>query len=277
MNFGSDEFKELIIQAYNNPQMYREFMSQLYAVVKEYTEKKLDVGFQPDQLGKGSKGLCTQYILKKDYDDIVQNVFFNVTRNFDKFVIKMDMYTEAQRQAWLRVIVYRCTADYIKKSMAGNVSGDSMSPDALMTDPFGIDGHMMDYETAEILRKMIRVVTSFRSKPQKIMAFVYNAVIFFHISGHKKNCDAIATCNFMNEKSYHRLKELMIKLIEILFRLKLSNDDIMPLPDILGSDFPTERGMEVCNVTEKDVTDWTNRIRTKLFMFREAIYGKEDI
>lgn len=278
MQFGSNEMKDLLILAYNEPNMYEKAMIELHETVKAYTISKIQKGFLEGEIHIGSKAITTELIEYQDYDDIVGDVFCGVVLSLERFIdnITQNDYTEAQRQAWLRRIIYNTIAKYLKKKNK-DLSTLSITEIKNETDEelYGNDFVFYDIKFEDLLRNIVRVACLAPSKPEKIMAYIFNVIIFREISGHKHNGAAQATSNYMNGKRLYVLKNSMLESFKQIFNVTITVEDIEPLVEVLGDNSPSERGKEICEVTPKKVADWSNRIKTHIFKYRTEIFGEE--
>lgn len=278
MQFGSEEMKELLILAYRNPSMYESAMVELHETVKAYTISKIKKGFAAGEIDFGSKPLTTEFIEYQDYDDIISEAFCRVVHSLERFIpniIKND-YTPAQRQAWLRRIVYITIADHFKKKGADipSLDVDEMK-NRNKQEKYGEDYIFRSVRFEDLLINIVRVACKAPSKPEKIMAYIFNVIIFREISGHRQNGAAQTTSNYMNGKKLHALKDTIVILFERVFDITVTPADIRSLVVSLGDEVSTVKGNEICETTPKMVADWSNRIKTFVYKHKRIILGEE--
>lgn len=274
--FGSDEMKELLIKAYNEPEQYYEsVMREVYNSVWHYAYAWIVKGFEEDAVFPGSKPLGTKNLTEEDRRDAVCEIIMAVRRGLDRFILNVmeNDYSPAQRQAWLRSLIYKRLADFLKK-MAAKLKEDG--DDALEKYK---DESVSDFSESlrfkETLGQLVSVACSAPYKPEKILVYLFNMFIFREISGREQNCDSKRTCRFIDGKTWFTLKKQMLYAFERVYDVRLSADLIKPICDAFGEDKPTEKGQVVCDVSPKTVTDWTNRMNTYMFKCKDNFYKAE--
>ncbi len=278
MQFGSEEMKEMLIQAYTQPDKYQQIMEEVYESVKAHTLERLTSGFKEDELEYGSKPITTSNIQYYEYDDIVNEVFCRVVCSLEAFILNelRKGHTEAQRQAWLRRIIYVTFADYYKKKRRCVPTVSFVD----ITDEYGNELYNTDdpfYEDMyeKKMKNFVRIACLAPSKPEKILTYFFNSIIFLELTGHKKNGAAKLTCNYMNGKSLYELKQSMLMWFEYKFNIHITSAEISPLEIALGGDIPTKKGMEICDITPQTVSDWSNRIKTYVFKHKNEFFDEE--
>lgn len=278
MLFGSDEMRNLLIRSLNEPAIYQDVMDQVYESVKAYTLDKIKEGFKSGEVAFESKPISTEIIEFQDYGDIINDVMCRVICSLDKFIINIMQkdYTEAQRQAWLRRIIYNSLASYLSKkgktiSPLNETELKKYSDEKIPDTRFGF----YDVHLESTLKAILKIACGAPSKPEKVMAYIFNAIIFREISGHEKRGAAKATGKYMYGKQLYALKNSMLHAFKQVFDVRITNEDIKPLSDIVGIIGPTQAGKAIFMASPKMVSDWTNRIKTHVFKYKAQIYGEE--
>ena len=261
MLFGSDEmYNELKQAVYGETDDYDKIYQDLFECIKIYTVNRLKKGFRINEVkarGVTRKDLDTSEIHSSDYDDIVIDVFDRVFKYLDRFVnnCEREHYIAPQRQSWLRLQIHSACVDYLKNKIKFSPPTDieDKGPKA--------DERMLEFH--ELLKDVIHSVCTYKTDmPEKIMAYIFNVVIFKEYGERRENASAKTTLLFMNGKTMFVLKNEMCIYIYDIFYLKLNSEDISSIVKIVGDKAPTEAGNKICNITTKKITDWTNRIKT---------------
>lgn len=273
MHFGSDEMKELLICACDDPAMYEKAMIEVYESVKAYTLYRIKTGFIRGEIEQGSKGITTHTIEADEYEDIISEVFCRVVKSLDGFIKNANRYEPSQRQSWLRSIVYRTIADYLTERRRLVVSDELTEEEGNEKSRERDEFDAIHF--ASVLKNVVRVVCLAPSKPEKILAYIYNVLIFRELAGRRKNGAATAASNYMNGKKLHTLKNAMVEFIDAVFGVEITPEEIKPLILALGDEYPEGRGCDICEVTPKRVADWSNRIKTYLYSLRKEFFGEE--
>jgi len=276
--FGSDEMKELLLRAQEDETVYDIAMAELFQSVRSYTLSKLRLGvrYGKDDLNNDSE--TAPKLNEDDCEDIVGEVLCNVLKSLDKFInnLKNESYCEAQRQAWLKAIVYNTISAFFRKRYRQYINPVDFKDYMDLNYMFITDHGSVDYITLdETLKKIVKIACGINSKPEKILTFLFNTIIFREISGHQKNGSAKLTVEFMNGKSMYDLRNALIQLTDMVYGVALTEDEIAPLTTAFGNEMPTEKGSTICEISMKTVADWSNRIKTHLFKYKDEIFGEE--
>lgn len=268
MLFGSEEMKEFLRECYNKPEKYHEMHTELFESVKNYAKNKLSHGFDENEMSEGSVRIETNTFKEQDIEDITSETAMQVIKSLDGFIKNIDNNNELQRWAWIRTILYRSVIVFLKrkrkiKEIAGGEIIETSGSGAGLADEIAERSKFEDG-----MRKTIRVACNAPSKPEKILAYIYNSIIYKEISGNRKNSRTKDACAFMNGKILFELKKEAIKKICNVFAIRVYESDAGPLNDSLGLYEPTDLGFKVFDETEKTVTDWSNRIKTYMYKKR---------
>ncbi len=204
----------------------------------------------------------------------MSEVLCNVFRYLDKFLKNIEKYKEPQRQAWLRSIVYGTVAKHLRKkskdfllTLFGDMYNDGEEiPHTDSNESFNLEA---------IINSVLRVVCRAPSKPEKKLAYIFNVIVFHETFNRNFNGVSRFTSNFMHGKSLFTLKCEMIYLIEHIYEITVSAQDIAPLTQVVGADKPQDAGNVRCETTPKLVTDWTNRMKSYVCKFKTEIFNGE--
>lgn len=269
MLFGSEEMKEILLDIVQNPMHIYGAADIIQDCVIRHTAKRLDRGFEADELYKGSKALDASILDKQDGEEVINDVLKVVLTSLDDFTIAVieHNYNELQRQAWLRRIIYNIIAKHIRQKVK-----ELRVIDALTRQSEVSSAEHNSTADAETLVSLVRVVCKAPSKPEKIMAYIYNDFIFRELTARKKNASSVTTCRFMNGKKLFALKNVIPEALRYAFGISIKKSDMEPLIKTLGDHIPTEIGEKICSVTTKEITDWSHRMRTYVFMHSSEIF-----
>lgn len=282
MTFGSEEFKAILLGTLDGSVSSDEAMKVLYDIIMKYTHNRIARGFY---YGKGNeKMLVTYNILPEDADDIAVDVFCDVVKSLDSFISNIvdKNYSEKQRQAFLRKIVLAKCARFLNKNgLTDNIIDTEDDEEEITITP------VSEYRTPEyiavcndVIKNTITIVCDAPFKPEKILGYLYNVVIFSTIDGRNKNSSSKTTIEYMNDKILFVLKENFVPMFNGTYSMELSYEDIDSLSDVLGYDSATIKGKEIFAATAKHITDWTNRMKTYIYKYRRELLdekGNDDI
>ncbi len=274
--FGSDAMKELLIKAYNEPEKhYESVMREVYKSVWCYAYSWVLKGFEENALYPGSKPLGTKNLTEEDRKDAVCEIIMTVRRILDKFILNIieHDYSEAQRQAWLRSVIYRKLADFLNDLASRHKEDGDETIEKRKDDSIADFSDSLHFK--EVLLHLVSLACAAPYKPEKIMIYLFNMFIFREISGREKNCDSKKTCRFANGKTWFVLTKQMLYAFYNVYDVVLPAEVIKPISDAFGAENATEKGQEVCNLTPKTVTDWTNRMNTYMFKYKDKYYKAE--
>ena len=196
--FGSEEMKEILIDLMQNPHHYARSAMIIQDCVIMHTTKRLVSGFAPGEIKAGSKGLSTAILSKEDGEEVINDVLRIVLTSLDSFTISIveNDYNELQRQAWLRSIIFRV----IVKHMRARINEIAVENRVVRhVDSYTEDRMPSMFEAT--VRDMLITACTAPSKPEKIMAYIFNDLIFREITARKKNADSSITCDYMNGKT----------------------------------------------------------------------------
>ncbi len=268
MLFGSEEMKDLLIRSTTDPTVYDQAMEELYNSIIHYCKGKLKTGFEPNEIRPGSKPLTGHNLSDADVDDVIGKVMLAVKTSLDGFILnaKNGVYAhEAQRQSWLRTILYRQLARFYEEEKIARLNGLSLEA---YYEAYGHDlvGSTDDFLGKECnIKEVVELACMASPMPEKVMAFLYNTVIFREFFGKTLNGPAKVTSNYMNNKRLYTLKEKLKEAIYVLYEVALTSKETLPLEVTLGKAEPTDKGMEKCSIDSKTVSDWSNRVKTYVF------------
>ena len=295
MHFGSEKFKYILlsmVESRCDKDKADEILVLLHDIVVTYTMRKIPVGFaegeifdfssdeDDDTASKGlkSKPLYSNKINTADYEDIAEDVFCSVIKGLDKFILNLYKaeYTEQRRQAWLRKIVYCTCARYLNQLGRFDFVIDS-EENGLQYIPMSTSkSPEFIAENAEIIQQTIQLVCKAPFKPEKILAYFYNTMIFRVIENRNKNGTSTATYKYMNGRQLYLLKNSFIDKFNTIYMIKISTDDLYALNEILGYNMATEKGTECFQATPKHITDWTSRVKTYVLKHKSNLLGEEE-
>lgn len=273
MHFGSDEMMEQMLLAVEDETVRESFVCTLEEIVCAYTFYRIKRGFAENEVKFGLPALNTDVIDAQDYKDLGKDVFCRVLVGLDGFIrnYREHNFNEKQRQAWLRRIVYNVLAKHLKRN------GFIRPEDEIEVEPSETPHVRSEDRIAfeAMMKRFLDVASGASPKPEKVLAFLFNAIIVRELMSRKSNSSAKTTCHIMNGKTLFELKNLAIKYICVAFDIDVSDEDIEPVSSCVGHTEPTEIGMMVCDLTEKTVTDWTHRVKAYVFERKDLILGKE--
>lgn len=278
MLFGSEEMKEVLKEMMMNPIAFEKNFYIVYDVVWKYTIDRVKNGFQGNESKSGRPALSLNYISKEDCEDIASEVVISVMKSLDKFVLNIDKYDERSRQAWLKRIVYNNFAAFIKKNSKVKPKKWDPTDEKSELDNMPSTGNVFDALFCdETLRLFVRCSCNAPSKPEKIICFLMNVLVFRVIAGRTQNNTSIATSEYVNGKRLFSLNHNFQRFVKSIYGVVLDEDEIGIINKKLGYDIPTQLGDCLCEATPKHITDWTNRMRDYLYLHRdEIIYGEEE-
>lgn len=285
MSFGSDEFKNQLLNMLDNDEARDEILWLLNIIVLKYTFRRVAIGFNKGEIfdygEKKSKPLYTDCISDEECYDIAGDVYCEVVKRIDRFILNIIErgYGEKQRQAWLRKIVYCACANYLGK--IGRVdfivdSGDD-EDDEIIYIPIS-DCRTPEYTAVctDVIRNTITVACNAPFKPEKILGYLYNVMIFKEFEGRTRNNSSQKTCEYMNDKILFLLKGEFAPAFNRIYEIELSHDDIDGLSIVLGYDTATVIGNRVFSATPKLITDWSNRMKTYLYQFKFNLLDEDE-
>lgn len=278
MLFGSEEMKEVLKEIMTDPIAFEKNFYIVYDVVWKYTIDRVKNGFQGNESKNGRPALSLNYISKEDCEDIASEVVISVMKSLDKFVLNIDKYDERSRQAWLKRIVYNNFAAFIKKMPKVKPKKLDPTDEKSELDNIPSPGNVFDALFCdETLRLFVRCSCNAPSKPEKIICYLMNVLVFRVIEGRTQNNTSAATSEYVNGKSLFSLNHNLQKFVKSIYGVVLDEDEIGIINKKLGYDIPTQLGDCLCEATPKHITDWTNRMRDYLYLHRdEIIYGEEE-
>lgn len=269
--------KEVLKEMMVSPAAFEKNFYIVYDVVWDYTIDRVKKGFEENESKNGRPALGLNYISKEDCEDIASEVVIAVMHSLDKFVLNIDKYDERSRQAWLKKIVYNKFAGFIKKKP--KVEPEKWDPTSEKSKWDDIPSTSNIYDTLfgdETLRLFVSCSCKAPSKPEKIICFLMNVLVFRVIAGRTQNNTSIATSEYVNGKKLFSLNRSFQKFVSSIYGIVL-NDEIEIINEKLGYEIPTQLGDCICEATPKHITDWTNRMRDYLYLHKnEIIYGEEE-
>lgn len=285
LQFGSEEMKSYLLRAYSFPEERNNVLRMLFDSVKMYTLYKIGTGFKAGEVPTKRKGgkcspLCTSNISRQEYDDIVAEVYRRVLDVLDGFInnLRENKYSLKQRQAWLRTIIYYACLEYLKKQneLQYSIDEDESAFDQISYRiSFEENSAEEMAEEKDTVQKLIRRICLSGSKPEKLLAYIFNVLVFKEHENRLYNSSAIHTSKYMNGKILFVLKCNMVSEVRKIYEVILQASTIKSLNKSLGEETATKKGEEVCCVTPKQITDWTNRIKTYIFKYRFEIFGED--
>lgn len=284
ISFGSNEFKYHLLNIFDSDEEYDEILKVLNIIILKYTFKKLSVGFKEGEIfdlgNKKSKPLYTDCISNEDCYDIAVAVFCEVVKKLDDFIKKIidNEYNEKQRQAWLRKIVYCACAKFLNKTGRIDYIIDSEDDEEVTYIPVS-EYKLPEYITvcSDMVRGTIGIACKAPFKPEKILGYLYNVMIFRELEGRKRNSSSTKTSEYMNDKILFILKEGFVPCFNQVYTINISFNDIDDLSKILGYDSATIAGEKIFSSTPKLITDWSNRMKTYLYKYKHNILDGEGV
>ena len=278
MQFGSEEMKEVLKEMMVSPEAFEKNFYIVYDVVWKYTIDRVKKGFESNESKNGRPALGLNYISKEDCEDIASEVVIAVMHSLDKFVLNIDKYNERSRQAWLKRIVYNKFAAFIKKKpKVEPEKWDPTSEKSKWDDVPAINNIYDALFCDETLRLFVRCACKAPSKPEKILCYLINVLVFRVIEGRTKNNTSTATSDYVNGKKLFILNHNFQKFVKLIYGIVLNDDEIGIINEKLGYEIPTQLGNCICEATPKHITDWTNRMGDYIYLHKyEIVNGEEE-
>lgn len=283
MTFGSDDFKFKLLSMLDSEEEAEELLRLLNIIVLKHTFNRVSIGFEEGEIykkeGKKSKPLNTSSISDQDCYDIAGEVYCEVVKRLNGFIqnIIEKEYNEKARQAWLRKIIYCACARHLNKVGKFDYIIDSEEEENEITYIPVSDFKSPEYIAVcnDIIKNTITIACDAPFKPEKILSYLYNVMIFRELEGRKKNSSAKTSCEYMNDKILFVLKENFVPNFNKIYTVELSYDDIDSLSMVLGYNSATIKGKELFSATPKHVTDWSNRMKTYIYKYRNNLLAEE--
>ena len=275
--FGSESFKQLLLASSESEEALQEMLKELEKIVYNYALLRLKIGFC-DSETKTGKGISTKLLRDelsagnpelgiREYHEFIGEAILKIRNGIHKFILNLDNYPEPnQRRAWLKTAVYNILATYLKKRMNklkpileneeslwyeyDDGTKKVMVEKAASTDFLPEKQAEVNSEKSEFAELIVRQACSLRSQPHNILAYLFNRIIIYELSGHKYNCDANATCKALNGHSLFQLKNVFISQFYKVYGIMLSEDVLCNLERKVGKDEPTEVGKLVFRFTD---------------------------
>lgn len=275
--FGSEGMKEVLKEMMMSPTNFEKNFYIVYDVVWKYTINRVKKGFEGNESKNGRPTLSLNYISEEDCEDIASEVVISVMKSLDGFVLNIDRYDERSRQSWLKTIVYNKFAAFIKKRPKEETEKwdstiETFKPDYTPSNSNALEVLFRD----ETLRLAVRCSCNAPSKPEKIICFLMNILVFREIAGRTQNNTSITTSKYVKGKKLFFLNHNFQRFVKSIYGIELDEDEVGTINKKLGYDTPTQLGECLCEATPKHITDWTNRMRDYLYLHKdEIIYGEE--
>lgn len=283
IDFGSDEFKYKLLSMIDDASNSEYVLQLLNVIILNHTFSRISRGFKEGEIynrgEKKSKSLNTESISAHDCYDIAGDVYCEVVKRLDTFILNVIErgYDEKARQAWLRKIIYCTCARHLNRmgKLSFIIDNDDDEDEFTYIPESTLKSPEYIAICNDIVKNTITIVCDAPFKPEKILSYLYNVIIFKEIEGRKKNSSSTTTCEYMNGKILFTLKENFVPMFNQTYAIELSYEDIDNLSSVLGYDLATLKGKELFNATPKLVTDWTNRVKTYLYKHKKNLLDEE--
>lgn len=277
--FGSESFKELLLASKESEQNMKKMLEVLEEIVYRYALLRLKTGYKAGETKEG-KPISTEFLMKeisngdeelgtRDYHEFIGEATVKIKVGIHKFISNLDKYPEAnQRRAWLKTVIYRILASYLKKRWAKYsaiieneepleyeyddggkkvVVEKAVSKDNLPEE--AAEQNLMQSDLAEAI---VKEACNLRSQPQNVLGYLFNRLIVFGSSDRKYNCDAKKTCEKLDGHSLFQMKNMFISQFYRVYGIMLSESVLEGLENKVGKNSPTEVGKKVFCYTENE-------------------------
>jgi DNA-directed RNA polymerase specialized sigma24 family protein len=241
MTFGNDETFALIEKALFQSEAagYDDVLSIVYKDAKTI-------------VNQNCRNIC-----KADREDILQEVVLTVFKRLSQFYQESQNYSPAQRNSWLRTVISSKTRDFLraqKRQIEASVFVDEMRPDL---DNRIEKKYIMRDELLTSLQKVFQIQTT----AQKLLAFVYNRLLYRTASDNGSPQSIIAT---FQGKRIIDIYECMVSDLSHFLQCEIPVDYLEPL----------RRKIEGCPneifcLSPRTITDSSNWIAKKLKELRD--------
>ncbi len=264
MLFGSEEMKEILKDMMASPALYDKNIPLLYDVVYQYTKKRVKKGFEATN---GLAAISMNDLNDADCEDIAEEVMDAVTKSLESFVANIDHYDARSRQAWLKKIVYVKFVRYIQKTQKFKMGKEDETQTVT-----GTEDEILFKETLSLVVKRSLEAPS---KPEKILCFLINVLVFRVLEKKRQNNPSVSTSEYISGKTLFHLHSQFKQYIRSIYGVILDDEITQKMDDMVGKDAPTTVGTRICMATAKTITDWTNRMKGYLYSFKDEIVSGE--
>lgn len=290
MRFASQDFfdklKEAIIDENGDDSIYTE----LYDVLLHDTRYRIirNVGFQ-------------------DWEDVFQEVAWAVIRQLPRYLMKSENMHEAQRQAWLNLIVDRKSASWLEKinqmkkqkkkeqegqedskrqkkrtlslDMLQELNEESHNPIKLAKESDSTKSPETIMVESEVSKKLLEKLTqlySINTSPEKLIAFTYSRLIFPYMGDGVSGKPSKVYEHLYGFRLYDLYECMMDDLMSVIDGF-IPKETFLPLRkklDIIDSDGDAI-GEKSFDLQVRQITDGVHRIHKKLDADRDEETKKE--
>ena len=266
MYFGSNEMLELLMMAREKNFNDAYTSMELSECLKTYTYSKINKGFAKHEIKPNSPEIFACSVEPDEYDDVVSEVKIKVLDHLGVFLdnAEKNKYSVAQRQFWLKEKVFYCLLNYLKKREK------TFNPAANPDDCDKIrDNHNLNDSLyfSDTMRRIVTLACNVNGKPEKILAYILNKVIFSELMQTNLNGVSTRVSTLMDGKTIFEIKNIVLDCIQKMYDIHLY-DELKPIIDKVGDDAASDLGKKICHVTANDISNWTNRMKDHMMLHK---------
>lgn len=269
MKFGSNEFyyrlKDAVFSG-KNDHIYLE----LYDTIN-------------DDISSVLWNIKSSSIKVNDIEDIKQTIQEKVFKNLLSFLETSDDMAEAQRNSWLLTLARNVIADYCRiagaiKRPKGNIapaeeikliyetpSAEDDTPGFSLSDIADTSLIPAEKELVqrEELKTAITYVLSLDSKPEKLLAYLFETIIADLFLMYENSVDAIWL--FFKDKSLFVVRDKIRCWLEIIICNKLPEKAFHPMNKKLNKiENGLQYGDKSFNISMRELTVWKSELRKRI-------------